>query len=314
MSKIYKATIEVVTPVHIGVFDFDYFSFFQKEGYLYVIDWVKVFRHKTLFDNLKLILDKQFDNEEEWFNYYKNEFIERYKEEIIKNNLITERIKINKGLNKEITSFHRNLKFHIRYFDFEKGRDIPYLPGSSIKGALGEIFQLSKEDAEKLLVSDFYQENEEERTEIMEAQRYHYLKLSYRGPKNLIEAFIPGTRFIGEIKVLDENRLFFDYREIFYYVKNNNKKYFDILFKENKEINDYIDKISQNKIVFLLGFGVGRDSYIVKKRDYQSKKTILVEKETKTKYIEKETKTKYKVLFNDKKMPLGLVVMSLEDK
>jgi hypothetical protein len=156
MSKIYKATIEVVTPVHIGVFDFDYFSFFQKEGYLYVIDWVKVFRHKTLFDKLKLILDKQFDNEEEWFNYYKNEFIERYKEEIIKNNLITERIKINKGLNKEITSFHRNLKFHIRYFDFEKGRYIPYLPGSSIKGVLSEILQFDRENAEKLLVSDFY--------------------------------------------------------------------------------------------------------------------------------------------------------------
>ncbi len=235
MSKIYKATIEVVTPVYIGVFDFDYFSFFQKEGYLYVIDWVKVFGHKTLFEKIKLILDKHFDNEEEWFNYYKNEFIERYKEEIIKNNLITERIKINKGLNKEITSFHRNLKFHIRYFDFEKGRYIPYLPGSSIKGVLGEIFQLSKEDAEKLLVSDFYQENEEERTEIMEAQRYYlnFLKTKKgrfrKSVYNFVEVVTPKTKFFGQVKINDKNLISDNFYSINKNIKNYNYKYFNLL-------------------------------------------------------------------------------------
>jgi CRISPR type III-A-associated RAMP protein Csm5 len=287
MSKTYKATIEVVTPVHIGVFDFDYFSFFQKEGYLYVIDWVKVFREKTLFDKLKLILDKKFDNEEEWFNYYKNEFIERYKEEIVKNNLITERIKINKGLNKEITSFHRNLKFHIRYFDFEKERYIPYLPGSSIKGVLGEIFQLSKEDAEKLLVSDFYQENEEERTEIMEAQRYYLNFLNTKKGRfrksvyNFVEVFTPKTKFFGQVKINDKNLLSDNFYSINKKIKNYNYKYFNLL---SKHLKDFIENLKNNQIILLLGFGVG----------------------------ENFAKTKYLVDYNGEKLPLGLTVLTLD--
>jgi|GEM_PF-3413419 len=287
MSKIYKVTIEVVTPVHIGVFDFDYFSFFQKEGYLYVIDWVKVFRHKTLFDNLKLILDKQFDNEEEWFNYYKNEFIEIYKEEIIKNNLITEMIKINKGLNKEITSFHRNLKFHIRYFDFEKGRYIPYFPGSSIKGALGEIFQLSKEDAEKLLVSDFYQENEEERTEIIEAQRYYLNFLNTKKGRfrksvyNFVEVVTPKTKFFGQVKINDKNLLSDNFYSINKNIKNYNYKYFNLL---PKHLKDFIENLKNNQMILLLGFGVGKNF----------------------------AKTKYLVDYNGEKLPLGLTVLTLD--
>jgi len=291
MSKIYKATIEVVTPVHIGVFDFDYFSFFQKEGYLYVIDWVKVFKYKTLCEKLKLILDKQFDNEEEWFNYYKNEFIERYKEEIIKNNLITERIKINKGLNKEITSFHRNLKFHIRYFDFEKGRHIPYLPGSSIKGALGNILQLSKENAEKLLVSDFYQENEEERTEIMEAQRHYINALNTKKGRfrksiyNFVEIIIPKTKFFGQVRINDENLLSDNFYSINENIENimkyNYDKYFNLL---PKHLKDFIENLKNNQIILLLVFGVG----------------------------ENFAKTKYLVDYNGEKLPLGLTILTLD--
>ena len=287
MKKVYRSIIEVLTPVHIGVFDFEIFSFFEKDGYLYLVDWNKVFKDGLLFEELKKVLNKEFANDEEWFLYFENEFIKKNKEIILEKNFTQLRIKINKNVNKEITSLRRNLKFNIRYFNFEKNKYLPYIPGTSLKGVLANIFNFNQIQAKNIFVSDFYLENEDkEATEIFLAQRYYIDNLfpKDKSANNFVEMFVPGTKLVGEIKIAEEINFFTNNLKPYYYLTKKNFKYFSLLPNEIKENLDNL--LKNGHIPVLLGFGVGKD----------------------------EAKTKYLVSFDDKKTPLGLTVLTLEEK
>lgn len=287
MTKVYRTTIEVLTPVHVGVFDFETFSFFEKDGYLYLVDWKKVFEDGLLFEELKKILDKEFVNEQDWFLYFENEFIKKNKDNVLNKNLTQLRIKINNNVNKEIDSLRRNLKFNIRYFNFEKNKYLPYIPGTSLKGALASVFNFNQNQAKNIFVSDFYLEDEDkEATEIFFAQRYYIDNLfpKDKSANNFVEMFVPGTKLVGEIKIVRDINLFTNNLKPYYYLTEKNFKYFSLLPNEIKENLDNL--LKSGYIPVLLGFGVGKD----------------------------EAKTKYLVSFDGKKIPLGLTVLTLEEK
>jgi len=242
MTKVYRATIEVLTPVHIGIFEFETFSFFEKDGYLYLVDWDKIFKDSLLFEELKKVLDKNFENEEKWFSYFEDEFIKKNKDNILKKDLTQLRIKINKNVNKDINSLRRNLRFNIRYFNFEKERYLPYIPGSSLKGVLAKVFSFNRYQTENILVSDFYLEDEDkDLTEIFFIQRY-YINNSFlkkRSISNLIEMFVPGTRLVGEIKII---------KDINFFINNS----------LSQEVRNKFNNLLRNGDMRIsLGFGIG---------------------------------------------------------
>jgi len=232
-------------------------------------------------------LDKELANDEEWFLYFENDFIKKNKEIILDKNFTQLRIKINKNVNKEITSLRRNLKFNIRYFNFEKNKYLPYIPGTSLKGALANIFNFNQIQAKNVFVSDFYLEDEDkEKTEIFFTQRYYIDNLfpKDKSANNFVEMFVPGTKLVGEIKIVRDINLFTNNLKPYYYLTEKNFKYFSLLPNEIKENLDNL--LKSGYIPVLLGFGVGKD----------------------------EAKTKYLVDFDGKKIPLGLTVLTLEEK
>jgi len=297
MTKVYRATIEVLTPVHIGIFEFETFSFFEKDDYLYLVDWDKIFKDSLLFEELKKTLDKSFKDKKEFSLCFENDFIKKNKDNILKKDLTQFKIKINKNVNRDISSSKRNLRFNIRYFNFEKERYLPYIPGSSLKGALAKVFSFNKYQAQNILLSDFYLEDEDkDSTEIFFAQRYYIQKsssneISNKEPidnfHNLVEMFVPGTKLVGEIKITENVYFSNDNPKVKAYLNSERKEYFILLSKSSKKTYEsFKNLLKSGAIPILLGFGVGEDN----------------------------AKRRYLVECNGEELPLGLTVLTLEEK
>lgn len=134
ISKI-KLRISTITPLIIrSGDDFSMLESLIDKGFLYVFDLKKILI-SSLSNSFKEAIDKELIEEKKNFEILR----EFYKKNLsLLENFLIEKISIKDGIN--ISSFQaERIGRFIRYFDFEKQKEIPFIPGSSLKGAFLEV-------------------------------------------------------------------------------------------------------------------------------------------------------------------------------
>jgi len=156
----YKIRLTTLSPIHIGNGEvYEPISYIIDEGYLYS------FNEFLVLDKLvekKVNLDlKQLEDIANLVEFFKS-----YKKFIIENNLYISKISVAEDIaklysndygnsNNNDDSFNQMLILkNISTYNPKNSKFEPYIPGSSIKGALQTVLDLSVEDSQKLKVSD----------------------------------------------------------------------------------------------------------------------------------------------------------------
>ncbi len=147
-----------------------------------------------------------------------------------------------------------NIKILIRAINPFSEQLTPYLPGSSIKGALKSFINLEKASFEELIIRDFYSQSEV-RTVIKRVNRVKILdQLSNAkeiGPKVYLELIEKNQVFEGEILI--SNYILERLKNSFQFHTNKKTSFYRNIINSNLK-NILYDK----NIYFSLGFGFGR--------------------------------------------------------
>lgn len=166
MDKI-KILIKTITPIIIKSGDsFSPVEFFLGKENLYHFD-IKKILNSPLSNDFKKAIDEELKtslNNNSYFNSLKN-FYKTYFSQLQK--YVIEKIPLAQDVNWQSVQTMKIDKF-IRYYDMEINKELPYIPGSSIKGAFLEaffktnkIFQKQDKDylASFIGFTDFYFKN-----------------------------------------------------------------------------------------------------------------------------------------------------------
>ena len=156
----YKIRLTTLSPVHIGDGEvYEPISYIIDNGYLYHFDEFLVL-DKLIEENVNIDLKKLEDMAT------LVEFFKSHKKFIIDNELYISKVSVASDIaklydndygssNNQDNSFNQMLILkNISTYNPKNSNFEPYIPGSSIKGALQTILSLSVEDSQKLKISD----------------------------------------------------------------------------------------------------------------------------------------------------------------
>lgn len=248
-----KARIETLSYVHINGAQFGVVDYFYDRDKIYLVNWKRVFS-SSISDEIKRLIDQIYGDEQADFERIKKILAE--KSEILKKEkVIIDEIK---------TDFHSrsdkdtivNIKFFIRYLNFEESHWQVYLPGSSIKGAFSCYSY--NHNGKYFGFRDFYPRGEV-KTIFKQFYRWQINRFNQEGArKNPFygEFVVPHQVFEGEF-LIDKNAINLKSpEEVKMNLINKNKEFCFSWPKDWREILS--ERIRKGEYIFPIGFGFGK--------------------------------------------------------
>lgn len=127
-----KIKINTITPILIrSADDFSGLESLFQDRYFYLFSIDKILARSSIKDQFKKLIDEQLEKGELNLSLFRQFYQKNFSK--IQNEIV-EQIPLNPEVNFDANQTLNLFQF-IRYFDFDQGKNIPYLPGSSLKGA-----------------------------------------------------------------------------------------------------------------------------------------------------------------------------------